>query len=147
MSGSVWALKTSSRGASNSRVTKSSCLPGSAVIIVLFFFSDISFLLFLKILQNFIEAVVAFAPVAFKRRNPVINRLEFFHIDPVQPLAAFPALAHQPNLLEHTQVLGNHRLGPPEQLHDLIHRPFPWPECIKDFASFGFGHGIEWVMR
>lgn len=32
------ALKTSSRGASNSLVMSSSCLPGSAVILVLFIF-------------------------------------------------------------------------------------------------------------
>src|SRR5688572_10589698 len=42
-SGSVCALKTSSRGASNSRVTKSSCFPCSAVIIVLFFDMGYSF--------------------------------------------------------------------------------------------------------
>src|SRR5713101_5639404 len=34
--GSVNALKTSSRGASNSRVTKNSCFPDSAVNLVLF---------------------------------------------------------------------------------------------------------------
>src|SRR5512139_2979566 len=42
-SGSVCALKTSSGGTSNSLVMKSSCLPGSAVILVLLF--DMVFLL------------------------------------------------------------------------------------------------------
>src|SRR5688500_17460302 len=102
-SGSVWALKTSSRGASNSLVMKRSCLPGSTVMIVLFF-DDILFLLFLNFLQNFVETIKTLVPKLLKGCDPVENGPEPFRVDSIHALTAHPPFAHQPNLLQDPQV-------------------------------------------
>src|SRR5712692_1858564 len=71
--GSTKALNTSSRGASNSLVMKSSCLPDSAVMVVLCFFADMVFLPFLNFLYNVVKAIKPLAPKTLERCDPIEN--------------------------------------------------------------------------
>src|SRR2546427_4796309 len=75
--GSMNALKTSTRGASNSRTMKSSCFPGSAVTSVLFLaIQSPPFLLdrssFLR-LQHLVQLLESLVPVICRSFNPVFD--------------------------------------------------------------------------
>lgn len=89
---------------------------------------------------------MALALVALKGYNPVMDRLEFLHVCPVQPLRAFRVFAHESDFLQHAQVLRDHRLRPAQQFHQVIHGPFIRTQCIEDFAPLWLGHGIERVV-
>src|SRR3972149_5857955 len=72
-SGSTWALNTNSRGASNSRAMTRSCLPGSAVMLVLFMVR-ISFLeLLLLDFQDFIQGAIARLPTLGHLLHPPLH--------------------------------------------------------------------------
>src|SRR5829696_8406225 len=87
ISGSVYARNTTSRGASNSRLMNNSCLPGSAVISVLFAILFFSFLFFLRLnfFQILVEAVEALFPELAIVANPVRRLFERGRFERARP--------------------------------------------------------------
>src|SRR5687768_2827216 len=82
-SASLKALNTSSRGASNSRSIKKSCLPFSAVIVVLF-----PIVLFVYRDQYLVEAVKAVFPHLLERCQPVGYFFHFLRLEVVVDLSS-----------------------------------------------------------
>src|SRR5262249_34145537 len=52
---------------------------------------------------------------------------------------------HEADLFEHSQVLGNLRLGPAEGSHQVVHRTLPAGEDIQNLPSPGLGNGVEGI--
>lgn len=71
------------------------------------------------------QAGQAVAPEPFVRRQPVGKLAERFGAQRIPPLAADPALDHQPGVLEQSQVLRQARASHVEVLRQLRHRARP----------------------
>src|SRR5271170_6546519 len=124
-SGSVWARNTRSRGASNSRVTVTIGIPGSAVIAVLLIVvspsllravtAGILFLAGLQCRQQVVEPLVALVPEPLVAGQPGGHLAERFRLQAAEPCGRPPCPRDQARLLKHLQVPGNGRLGHAER--------------------------------
>src|SRR2546426_1462313 len=97
--GSMNALKTSTRGASNSRTMKSSCFPGSAVTFVLFLaIQSPPFLLdrssFLR-LQHLVQLLESLVPVICRSVNPVFDLVHRVGVEAVYSFLSALFQTHQ----------------------------------------------------
>src|SRR5262249_20909881 len=91
-SGLVQALKTSSFGASNSRVIRICSSVGSVTVALRVTVMSFVLLVF-EFVQHGIELLEALAPRALVVLDPVVDRLERLAVQPVEPLP--PSLAHR----------------------------------------------------
>src|SRR5258708_11899619 len=114
--GSVHALNTSSRGASNTRITTNSCSSFAMMFPV-----AMLFLLFLYITQIVIQTVKALRPEPPVVCHPVGDVLEGTGSDPAgTPLRLAPA-CNQTSVFQHLEVPGDGRHAHPKgrsQLRD-----------------------------
>src|SRR5260370_4515141 len=146
--GSVYALKTSSRGASRTVVETSSCFPGSITYsvlgIVLTPFSVIFLLLlFDEILQNFVQALEAFVPEAPVLPHPLGGFLQAPDLEAAgSPLGTAP-LRDQPSTLQHLQVFRNAGEAQVERLGQLRYRRLALGKTSQDRPPGGIGEGCE----
>src|ERR1700674_2481518 len=111
--GSVHALNTSSRGASNTRVMKISCLPGSmrysvfAIVVAPFpvLLSVIVFLLLDYFLQVVVQSIEAFVPESPVARGPIGCLFEPGRLQPAWTPLGLPPLGDKTRALQHLEVL------------------------------------------
>src|SRR5215217_6496580 len=143
-SGVVHALYTRCLGASNSRVMRICSSPGSITFAVLLLVTAaISFLL--QFLQYAIQPVEPLRPRTLIVLHPVVDGLERAGVQPVQSLLSLLTHVDRSHLSEHPQVLGDLRLGQPEQAHQIVHGALTGGEDIQDLSPPGLGHRIERV--
>src|SRR6266513_556126 len=116
---SVQALNTSSRGASNTRVSTNSCS-----LFAMMFPVAILFPLFLNISQIVIQPFKALRPEPPVLRSPVGNVLERTCLEPAGPPLRFVSPRDQSRALQHLKVLGDGRHAHLEWLGQLCDRGF-----------------------
>src|SRR5206468_4922958 len=108
--GSVYASKTSSRGASRMVVLVMSCLPGSIVYsvfgTVVVSFAFIGLALLHQILQNHIQALEALVPEAPVLPHPLGRLTQAPDLEAARPPLRVAALGDQAGALQHFQVFG-----------------------------------------
>src|ERR1039458_575923 len=103
-SGSVHALNTRARGASMTRVTRSSRSVVSAAMLV----AATTFLpLPLQILQITLEAIEALLPEAAVMLQPIRGSLEWTRREPAWPPLCLATTHDQPRAFQHLEVFGN----------------------------------------
>src|SRR5688500_10111753 len=111
---SVWASKISSRGASNTRVTRTSRSLGKVTstgwgMVVSLGLGGGSAPDGLELVEQVVEALVVAFPdlaVALDPRGGLVERSRFH---PARPALAVASAADQPGVLQHLQVLGDRR--------------------------------------
>src|ERR1700686_1329965 len=150
-SGSVIAWKTRSRGASKTRVTDISLVPGLittsllAIIAAPFpvLLSLIAFrllLYFFQVLAQPIETLLPELPVSL---HPVGHFLEPGRLEPTGTPLRFASLRDEPRALQHLEMLRNARKAQLERLRQLGHRLFARGEASKDRPPGGIRQGCE----
>src|SRR5204862_439100 len=100
--GSVQALNTSSRGASKTRVTTNSCSSFGAKFPV-----AMLFLLFLHVLQIFVETVETLGPEPPIAPHPIGDILERRGGNTAWPPLSFAPACYQAGVFQHLEVPGN----------------------------------------
>src|SRR4029077_17078621 len=100
--GSVHALNTSSRGASNTRVSTNSCSSFDMVFPV-----TMLFLLFLRFAQIVIQTVKAFRPKPPVMRHPIGDVPERPGCNPAGPPLRLAPARNQTRALQYLEVLGD----------------------------------------
>src|SRR5437588_6980851 len=100
--GSVQALNTSSRGASKTRVTTNSCSSFGAKFPV-----AMLFLLFLHVLQIFVETVETLGPEPPIAPHPIGDILERRGGNTAWPPLCFAPACYQAGVFQHLEVPGN----------------------------------------
>src|ERR1700693_1470838 len=144
-SGSVMALNTRSRGASKTRVTDISWVPGlitnsvSAMVAAPFpvLLSLIVFhllLYFFQVLAQPIETLRPDLPVAL---DPLGHLFEPLRLEPARPPLGLAPLRDQPGALQHLQVLRNAREAQCERFRQLGHRLLTRSEASEDRPAGG----------
>src|SRR5260370_10729755 len=117
--GSVQALNTSSRGASNTRVSTNSCS-----LFAMMFPVTLLFPLFLNVSQIVIQPVKAFRPEPPVVRGPVGNVLERTCLEPAGPPLRLVSPRDHSRAFQHLEVLGDGRHADLENLGQLLVRGF-----------------------
>src|SRR5258708_11629146 len=100
--GSVQALNTSSRGASNTRVKINSCCS-----LAMMFPVDIFFLLFLHFAQIVIQPIEAGRPELPVVRHPIGDVLQRRGCDAAWPPLRLAPAGYQASVFQHLEVAGN----------------------------------------
>src|ERR1700704_271094 len=128
--GSVHALNTSSRGASNTRVSTSSW-PSFAMMLPV----AILFLLFLYVAQIVIQPIEALRPEPLVVSQPIGDVLERPGSDPAGPPLCLAPACNQTGMFQHLEVPGDggqaHRKGSSE----LRHSGLPGGQAREDGAA------------
>src|SRR5258706_4495884 len=136
---SVHSLNTSARGALNTRVsTTSFCSVATASFVV-----AMLVLLVLHFVQIFGQPVEPLVPALLERLDPVVDRLQAFAAQLVDPLLAVGADTDQPDFPQHAQMFRHLRLPDAQCLHDVVHRPLALRQERQDLAPLRFRNGIE----
>src|SRR3989442_15956902 len=123
-SGSVMALNTRSRRASNSLVMRISVSEGSVTFVAKLLAVAISFLLVFsfELAKHVVELLESLLPRAAVRRQPVVELLERLRAQAVDPLLRHGTDLDEPGFAQDAKVLGDLRLPQPEPVSDLPHR-------------------------
>src|SRR5258708_38753198 len=100
--GSVQALNTSSRGASNTRVSTNSCPSFGTKLPV-----AMLFLLFLHVLQIFVQTVKTFGPEPLVVRQPFSDILERRGANTAWPPLRLARACYQTSVFQNLEVAGN----------------------------------------
>src|SRR5256885_15343193 len=140
--GSVIALNTRSRGASNSLVIRISRSDGSVTFVVAVLLAmAILFLLALsfEIAKYLVELIEALVPRASVRLQPIVELPEWLGAEAVDPLLRDRMGLHEPSVAQHAEVLGDLRLTKPEPLDDLPDGAWLPPEKLDDLPPGWFG--------
>ena len=101
----------------------------------------------LEVLHVLVQPVEALVPEALEPAAPLVDRSQPAGVEAVQALLARLAVPHQPDLPEHPQVLGRPRLGHPQLLGQLGHRPLTRPQQHQDLPTLRLGDRVEDVRR
>src|SRR6266436_4339274 len=136
--GSVHALNTSSRGASNTRVRTNSC---SSLAIT--FPADMLFLLFLYFAQIVIQPIEALRPELPVVPDPIGNVLERRGRDPAGPPLRLAAASNQTGVFQHCKVAGNGGHTHGKGRCQLCHRSLAGGQAGKDGTAGGVGERGE----
>jgi hypothetical protein len=97
--------------------------------------------------QHLVHALEAPLPGPGEAAHPLVDRLERPAVDPVEPLSPLLAHAHQADLAQHPQVLGDQRLREAQRRDEIADGPLARGEDIQDLPPPGFGHRVERVGR
>ena len=106
-----------------------------------------SCLCLLEVLHVRVQPVEALVPEPLEPACPLVDRSQPAGVKAVQALLACLAVPHQPDLPEHPQVLGRPRLGHPQLLGHLGHRPLTRPQQDQDRPALRLGDRVEDVRR
>jgi pimeloyl-ACP methyl ester carboxylesterase len=101
----------------------------------------------LEVLHVGVQTVEALVPEPLEPAGPLVDRSQPAGVEAVQALLARLAVPHQPDLPEHPQVLGRARLGHPQLLGQLGHRPLTRPQQHQDLPALRLGDRVEDVRR
>src|SRR6202165_679436 len=101
--GSVYALNTSSRGASKLRVMVISCFPGSMTYSAFAMVSAFAVIRFLLLYgrQVFVESLETLVPKSLVLPHPICRLLQMGAVQPARTPLRFSALPDQPRPLQH----------------------------------------------
>src|SRR5438132_410860 len=147
---SVNASNTTSRGAlmtreitiSRSAVADCAGAPRPVALIKLILLPCL-----LEVLHVLVQPVEALVPEPLEPAGPLVNRSQPAGVKAVQALLACLAVPHQSDLPEHPQVFGRPRLGHPQLLGQLGHRPLTRPQQYQDLPALRLGDRVEDVRR
>src|SRR3989442_7617883 len=145
--GSVIALNTSSRGASNSLVIRISRSDGRVTFVVALFPAGmLSFLSFQvsKDLVQLIESLVQGAAIGIQ---PGVELLEGLRTDPVDPLLADRMDFDEPGIAQNAKVLGDLWLAEPQPLDDLSYRQWLPTEELDDLQPVRFSESAQDLLH
>src|SRR5258708_12728620 len=117
--GSVHTLNTSSRGASNSRVTLTSCSSFVMMLPV-----AMLFLLFLHFVQILIQPIEALRPEPLVACDPIRNILERPGRNPAGPPLRLAPACYQTSMFQHFEVAGDGGPGHSKRGTYLCHLTF-----------------------
>src|SRR5687768_6261303 len=134
-SGSVQALNTRSRGASNTRVIRTSWSAAAWGVEL--------FILFSFRAQVRFESVHSGLPRLLARPHPLHRLVERLGLHPARPPLGLPAADDQPRSLEHLEVARDRRQGHWERLRQLAHGRLPLGQTGQDRAARRIGEGGE----
>src|SRR5437870_3113999 len=132
--GSVIALNTMSRDASNSRVISTSVSERTVTFISYLLAVAICLPLFLllQVANDLVQLLEPFAPEPAVAFQPVVELLERLGPQRVDALLRQRSYLHEPCLAQHAQMLRYLRLAQPQALGDLPDREGAVPEELDD---------------
>src|SRR5919106_3464166 len=147
-SGSVQALNTRSRGASKTRVIRTSwsaAAAGVESVILLSFPPQRKLGLRCGVFpaQVRFESVHSGLPRLLARPHPLHCLVERLGLHPARPPLGLPAADDQPRALEHLQVARNRRQAHGEGLRQLVHGRLAFGEPGEDRPSCRIGESGE----
>src|SRR5438045_4143568 len=145
-SGSVIALNTRSRGASNPLVIRISRSDGSVTFVVAVLLAvAISFLLVFsfEVAKDIVELIEALVPPAAIRLQPRVELPEGLGAKAVDALLRNGVRLHEPGLAEHAEVLRDLGLAKAESFDDLSDRAWLPPEEVDDLPAVWFGESAQ----
>src|SRR5438445_3418087 len=144
-SGSVMALNTRSRGASNSLVMRISLSEGSVTLVAKLLAVAISFLLVFsfELAKHVVELLESLLPRAAVRRQPVVELLQGLRAQAVDTLLRQRTHLDEPGFAQDAKVLGDLRLPQPKPVGDLPHRARLAAEQLDDLAPVRLGESAE----
>ena len=93
------------------------------------------------------QAIKTFDPYVLEGRDPIVNGLEPFAIEAIQPLLSHLLHRDEFDLSQDPQVLGDLRLLEVEQRGHLVHRPLASGEQGEDTAALWLRDRVEDVRR
>src|SRR5256712_2139124 len=148
-SGSVMALNTRSRGASNSLVMRISWSEGSVPFVAKLLAVAISFLLVLSLAlaRHVVDRLEALLPRAAVRRQPVVELLQGLRAQAVDALLRQRTHLDEPGFAQDAKVLGDLRLPQPEPVSDLPHRARLAAEQLDDLAPVRLRESAEDLLH
>src|SRR5437899_5442220 len=148
-SGSVMALNTRSRGASNSLVMRISLFEGSVTLVAKLLAVAISFLLVFsfELAKHVVELLESLLPRAAIRLQPVVELLQRLRAQPVDPLLRQRTDLDEPGFAQDAKVLRDLRLPQPEPVSDLPHRARLAAEELDDLAPVRFRESAEDLLH
>src|SRR5687768_14830448 len=126
-SGSVHALNTRSRGASKTRVIRTSWSAGAAGVE--------SFILLSFQRAGALESVHPGLPRLLARPHPLHRLVERLGLHPARPPLGLPAADDQPRSLEHLEVARDRRQAHRERLRQLAHVRLALGQTRQDRAA------------
>src|SRR5207253_3001929 len=130
--GSVIALNTTSRGASNSRVIRISLSEGSVTFVVVLLAVAMVFLsLCFMLAKDVVEAIESFVDRAAVTLQPGVELVERFRAQAVDPLLRHRMDLDEPGIAKNTQMLRDLGLPEPEPHSDLPDRRRPWVQVRR----------------
>src|SRR6266849_2240139 len=144
--GSVIALKTRSRGASNSLVIRISRSDGSVTFVVAVLLAmAISLLLVLSfhVAKNVVELIESFVPRSAVWLEPFVELLKGLGAEAVDALLRYRMSLHEPRVAQHAEVLGDLGLPKAETLDDLPDRAWLPPEQLDNLPAVGFRESAQ----
>src|SRR5207302_5816036 len=145
-SGSIIALNTRSRGASNSLVIRISRSDGSVTFVLAVLLAvAISFLLVFsfEVAKDIVELIEALVPRAAIRLQPRVELPEGLGAKAVDALLRDGMRLHEPGLAEHAEVLRDLGLAQAESFDDLSDRAWLPPEEVDDLPAVWFGESAQ----
>src|SRR6202023_1649638 len=101
----------------------------------------------LEVLHVLVEPVEALVPEPLEPAGPLVNRSQPAGVKAVEASLACLAVPHQSYSPEHPQVFGRPRLGHPQLLGQLGHRPLTRPQQHQDLPALPLGDRVEDVRR
>src|SRR6266436_164057 len=136
--GSVQALNTSSRGASNTRVSTNSCPSFGTKLPV-----AMLFLLFLHVLQIFVQTVKTFGPEPLVVRQPFSDILERRGANTAWPPLRLARACYQTSVFQNLEVAGNGGHTHGKGRRQFCHRSLAAGQAGEDGAAGGVGERSE----
>src|SRR5207244_4924549 len=132
-SGSVMALNTRSRGASNSLVMRISLSEGSVTFVAKLLAVAISFLLVFsfELAKHVVELLESLLPRAAVRRQPVVELLQGLGAQAVDALLRKRTHLDERGFAQDAKVLGDLRPPQPNTVGDLPHRQPLTPKQLE----------------
>src|SRR5438552_8460870 len=145
-SGSVIALNTRSRGASNPLVIRISRSDGSVTFVVAVLLAvAISFLLVFsfEVAKDVVELIEALVPRASVRLQPLVELPEGLGAKAVDALLRDRVRLHEASLAEHAEVLRDLGLAKAEPFDALYDRAWLAPEKLDDLPAVWSGESAQ----
>src|SRR5262245_41221898 len=142
-SGFVNTSKTSSSGASNSRVVTISRSLGKSTTADPYRLGVTGLSFSLEFLEVVAHPVQPLVPSLLVLGQPLVERPQALGLKAVQAAATLRPGPDEPDLAEHPQVLRNLRLGHREVAHDRPDRLLASDQRVQDLAAARLGDGVE----
>ena len=95
--------------------------------------------------RRFLDAVELLIPERLEGPDPVVNRLEAFGVQRVEPLLARATHGDKTDFPQDAQVLGDLRLGQAERRDHVVDRLLALGEQVENLPTSRFGDGVEGV--
>jgi hypothetical protein len=89
------------------------------------------------------QGVESRRPQLAVRPEPLVELLQRFGADAVQPALGIDAHVHHARVAQHAEVLRHRRLAHAQRRDQLADRSFPGAQQIEDPSPIGFGQHLE----